>query len=196
MVPLLIVAVVLAVAAAAVATVSTIQASNAAAKNARLNAQLANQDAQSQAQVAERQARQADNAIGQERQALAFDVRNEQRRIDTLLASQRQAIGASGIEFTGSPLLVTVETAREEAIGLEALRFESRQRQQQLTEEAQLQRFQATELRSRGASHLQIGSFRARTIRQVGKLQAAGTALEGASSAASTYASGTGRGTA
>lgn len=183
-VPLLIVAVVLAVAAATVATISSIQASNAAAKNASLNARLANQDAQAQAQIAERQARQSENAIDQEQQALAFDVRNEERRIDALLASQRQAIGASGIEFVGSPLLVAVETAREEAIGLEAVRFESRQRQQQLREEGELQRFQATELRSRGASQLRIGSFRSRTIRQVGRVQAAGVALSGAADVA------------
>lgn len=194
MVPLVIVAVVLAVAAATVATISSIQASQAAARNAKLNAQLANQDAIAQAQVSERQARQSENAILQEQQALAFDLRNEQHRIDALLASQRQAIGASGIEMTGSPLLVTVETARQEALNLEALQFESQMRQQALRDEASLARFQATELRTRGTSQLAIGSFRARTIRQLGRLQAAGTALEGAASATSTAVSASGTG--
>ncbi|MCI0440044.1 MAG: hypothetical protein L0177_13085 [Chloroflexi bacterium] len=173
------------------ATISSIQASKAAERNTKLNARLANQDAIAQAQVVERQAQQSANAIQQEEQALAFDVRNEQRRIDALLAQQRQAIGASGFEFTGSPLLIAVETAREEAIGLEALRFQTRQRQQALRDEQRLQEFQATELRTRGVSQLKIGSFRARTIRQLGRVEAAGVALQGAASVTGTAATAT-----
>lgn len=194
MVPVAIVAV-LVIAAATVATISSIQSSKAAAQNAKLNAQLANQEAVAQAQVSERQARVSENALEQERRALAFDLRNEQRRIDALLAQQRQAIGASGVEFTGSPLLVAVETAREEALNLEALRFESAQRQQVLGDEALLQRFQANELRRRGLGQLAIGSFRARTIRQLGTLQAAGTALGGLAQGAQTYTAAQGSGT-
>lgn len=178
-VPVIIIAV-LAIAAATMATISSMQASKAAANNARLNAQLGNQEAQAQARVADRQAQQATNSLQQEQQALAFDLRNEQRRIDALLAQQRQVIGASGVEMVGSPLLVAVETAREEALNLEAMRWESQQRQQAFGDEAALQRFQANELRQRGVAQLSIGTFRARTIRQVGRLQAAGTALQGA----------------
>lgn len=192
MVPLAIIAVVAVLAAATVATMSSIQASKAAASNAQLNSQLGNQEAIAQARVAERQAQLSQNAVQQEQQALAFDLRNEQRRIDALLAQQRQVIGASGVELTGSPLLVTVETAREEALNLEAMRFESTQRQQQLGDEAQLSRFQANELRARGLGQLSIGQFRSRTLKQAGRMQAAGTALQGVASAASVYGSSTG----
>lgn len=194
MVPLVIVAV-LVIAAATVATVSSIQASNAAARTAKLNAQLGSQEAQAQAALAERQATVSENALETERRALAFDLRNEHRRIDALLAQQRQAIGASGVEYEGSPLLVAVETAREEALNLAAVRFESEQRQSALSDEALLQRFQANELRRRGYGQLAIGTFRARTIRQLGRVQAAGTALGGVAQGASTYSSALGTGT-
>lgn len=194
MVPLVIVAVLL-VAAATVATVSSIQASQAAAKNAQMNARLASNEAKAQAGIADREALASENLIEQERRALAFDVRNESRRIDALLAQQRQAIGASGVDFGGSPLLIAVETAREEALNLEAMRFASEQRQQALGDEAQLQRFQASELRNRGLAQLSIGRFRSRTIRSLGRVEAAGTALGGAAQAGQAVYAAQGTGT-
>ena len=48
-----------------------------------------------------------------ERQAAAFESKQQKRRAGALLARQRALIGASGVEMEGSPLLVAEDTAAE-----------------------------------------------------------------------------------
>lgn len=48
-----------------------------------------------------------------EEKAAAFESKQQKKRSKALLARQRSLIGASGVEFEGSPLLVAEDTATE-----------------------------------------------------------------------------------
>lgn len=182
------------IAAVVVATTVSIAAAqaqaNAAANAAKTNAKIANRDAEANARLADREAQVAANAATQEELSLGFDVENADRGKERLLSTQRALIGASGVEFSGSPLLVAIDTAREAELQIEAQKFESRLRQQELRDNAALSRFQATELRNTGRNALSVGRFQAQAARVAGNYGSLEAGVSGVSSGVSAYQTG------
>lgn len=57
------------------------------------------------------------------KQKAAFDETLHRERVKRILSSQRAAAGASGVEFTGSPLLAFEETVRAGELDALAIRY-------------------------------------------------------------------------
>jgi hypothetical protein len=178
-----------AVAVAAIGTAVSLAAAKsqaeAAATSAKANAKIAARDAEVEARLAERDAQVARNAATQEEQAMAFDTENARRGKERLLSTQRAVMGASGVEFGGSPLLVAIDTAREAELAIEADRFQSRLRQQELRDQAALSTFRAGELRATGRNYLSVGRFEAQAARNAGNWSALEAGIEGAANVTS-----------
>jgi hypothetical protein len=178
-----------AIAAVAIATTVSIASAqaqaSAAATAAKTNAKIAARDAEANARLAERDAQVARNAATQEELLLDFDVASATRGTERLLSTQRALIGASGVEFSGSPLLVAIDTAREAELQIEAQRFDSRLRQQELRDQAALSTFQAGELRATGRNALNVGRFQARAARVAGNYRSLEAGVQGAASGTS-----------
>jgi hypothetical protein len=178
-------AVAVAAAGTAVSVAGAQGQANAAARAARSNARIAQRDAETEARLAERDAQVAQYAATQEERALAFDVAQQNRAKARLLGTQEALIGASGVEFGGSPLLVAIETAQEAELQIESARFESRLRQQELRDSAALATFRGRELRDTGRNYLSVGRFEAAAARSAAKGRALEAGIEGATSATS-----------
>lgn len=159
---------------------SNIRQGAVAAKAAEFNAQQRQAQSEAEARLAERRAQQADNDALAEAQASAFDIENRGRAFRRQMAKRRAGIAASGIEPTGSPLLVAIDEAREAELDLEAMRLESENRQRGSRDEAAIERFQAEELRTSGRTARQLGGVRSRELRRQGVLMAVGKGISGA----------------
>ena len=96
---------VLVAASTAVSAVSTIQQGKAQRKAAEYNAQVNEQ-----------------NAIAAKNKA-KYDESIHRERIKRLLSSQKAAIGASGLNLSGSPLLATLDTAEKGELDALAIRY-------------------------------------------------------------------------
>jgi hypothetical protein len=175
----------LAAAGTAVSIAGAQAQADAAADAAKTNARIAARDAEANARLADREAQVARNAAVQEDLLLDFDVESSNRGMERLLSTQRALIGASGVEFGGSPLLVAIDTAREAELQIEAQRFDSRLRQQELRDQAALSTFQAAELRATGRHALSVGRFQAGAARSAGRWRSLELGLEGAAAATS-----------
>ncbi len=95
----------LAIAGGATAAYSTYQQQKTAQQQAKAEAAWHAYNAE----VSERQA-------AAEREATAFESKQQKRKAEQLLARQRSLIGASGVTFEGSPLLVAEDTAVQLAL--------------------------------------------------------------------------------
>jgi len=102
-----------------------------------------------QAKVYERQA-------VQEAQASAYEVARERRRQDMLQAAARAQVGASGVALQGSPTSVLAANAREGQLDIQAIRYGSQLRQNNLRAQAGISRFEGRQART--ASFIDAGS--------------------------------------
>lgn len=103
-----------------------------------------------QAEAAEFNAAVSEQEAKRARQAAAFEeqrVRDAARRV---AGAQRAAIGASGIGFEGSPLLVMAETAEEAEIDALAVRFSGSAAEARAKSQATLDRLEARQARTTG----------------------------------------------
>jgi hypothetical protein len=180
-VPLLVAGVVLAVAATAVSISSAQQQAKAGAAAAKANAQQAANEQETQAQMALRESQVAQNQAQQEQQLSAVEQDSQRRQAERLFAEQRAIIGASGMEFSGSPLLIAIESAQEAELSIAQGQWQSEQRQLALRDTASVRTFEAGEFRRGARNSLALGSFQAAQYRTAGRYATIQAGLQGAS---------------
>jgi hypothetical protein len=101
--------------------------------------------------------------------AAALEAQHQREASETFLARQRALIGASGVEFSGSPLAVLTETA------------------QRAEREAQIIEYGGQVLSAGRLSQSDLYGFAARNARRAGPIGAGSTLLTGVSNAGSIY---------
>lgn len=117
---------------AVVGAAGTLQAGAAQAEAAEFNARVSEQEAQ------------------RARQAAAFEEQRLRDAARRVAGAQRAAIGASGIGFEGSPLLVMADTAEEAELDALAIRFSGSTAEARAKSQAALDRLQARQARTAG----------------------------------------------
>lgn len=162
---------------------SASQQAKASAAAAKANAQLGAQEQETQAQLALREAQVAQNQAASEAQLRAVDADSERRQADRLFAEQRALIGASGLEFSGSPLLVAIESAQEAELQIAQGTWASEQRQLALRDTAEVRTFEAGEFRRGARNTLALGAFQAGQYRTAGRYATLSAGVQGASQA-------------
>lgn len=167
----------------AVSVAGQLSAAAQQAKAAQLNAQMTANENEARAQLSDREAVIAARESAQEALAIERDVETRRLEFSRLQGEQRAAIGASGIEFQGTPLLILAETAREAELDVQSMRQASEQRQLALRDQAALREFEAGELRRGAVNAKRVGKFEAGSIRQAGAFRALSTGISGVSSA-------------
>ena len=143
----------------------------------------------SSAQMAEREAQSLDFAAQAEREATKFDVARQQEQGTAFKAQQRAEIAGSGLEASGSPLLVLSETAKQIELDKLAIEHAGESRAHEAEDAARLSRWQASELRKGIPLRMELGRFQSRVSRQSGNLAATSTLISGGAKAASIYGS-------
>lgn len=184
--PISITAAVIALIGTAVSVAGSIRAGQAQAAAAKFNARQQAAQQESEARLAEREAQQSAQALQGEQDASAFDLATLERQFARRESTRLATVGASGVEPTGSPLLVAIDEGREAALTLEAERYQSGLRRHELADQGTLATFQASELRRQAPVALGIGRARAAQFRQEATLTAIGTGLTGVASAGRT----------
>lgn len=142
----------------------------------RFNARVARRNAEQDALLLERDASIADLDAEQERTARDFDVKTRRKIFSRIRARRRSQIGASGLEFSGSPLVVAADEAREMELDIAALEFVSEAREAALRDDAGLLRFHAEERRRGGRFAGSIGRLERRIIQRGLPVRLAGAA--------------------
>lgn len=188
------VAIIAAVIATAVSVAASIQAGNAQARAARFQGRQQQAQNEAQARLLQREAEQANQNSLAEQYAFALEQESRQKAFARQFGARRAAIGASGVEFSGSPLLVAVDEAREAELALQAEEFGSRTRQREFADAASISTFQAQEFRNAGTLAIAISRARASQIQTEAALTATAQGISGVSSAAGAYYQGTGGG--
>lgn len=167
-------------ASTAIQVISTQQQARVAGQVARRNASQAEADAEQQGLLIDREAA----AVETDRQRELFVLGTELQRFDEDVAQfqgqETAAIGASGFEFSGSPILIAMENARRAALGRANIIFQSEQRQRQLEDQTGLLRFQAGQVRRRGEAAPAIGAFEARNLQTAANVGSLAIGLSGA----------------
>ncbi|TGP27251.1 MULTISPECIES: hypothetical protein [unclassified Mesorhizobium] len=95
-----------------------------------------------QQQLANYQAKAYEQQAQADAQSAAFEQRQERRRQDLLEAQARAQAGASGVGIAGSPTEVLAANARQGQVDLNATRYSSKLRQNNLNTQAAISRFQ------------------------------------------------------
>lgn len=132
--------------------------------------------AQQQAQAAKFNQKVAKNAAIAQRQAAQIEEDNKRQEYAAILASQRSAIGGSGVMASeGSPLLVQIDSAEKAALNLSRIRYSGEVGAQAQESEAVIQGYYGKKALSRGYQ------------------QAGASLLRGAGTAAGGYGRGTSR---
>lgn len=155
-----------------------IRQGQSAAAEARFNARQKAAQSETEARLAERRAQVAENDVLAEQQALAFDVQTRRKEFARQFAKRRAAIGAAGLEYTGSSLLVAIDEARQAELDVEAMQWESERKQAGLSDEASMERFQAEELRKGIPVALGIGERTAKIAKEEAIYKAIALKLE------------------
>ncbi len=119
-------------AGAAVGAVSSVAAGQAQANAAAFNAEVAQQQAERERQIAERE---------------AADFRRQQSRV---LAASRARRAGAGVTFQGSPLLVNESTAAEIELSVQNILVGGETRASRLRQQAALERANASSARTGG----------------------------------------------
>ena len=88
-----------------------------------------------------------------EERAAAFESKQQKRRAEALLAKQRALIGASGVEMTGSPLLVAEDTAAQLAKEATNIRLTGQRRAQAYRSQSILDVSKASAAKSKAAGY-------------------------------------------
>ena len=159
---------------------SQLQQAQAAKAIARFNADVAGRQAEQQALLLERDARAAAQERLQEKEVSDFNISQRRRLFQRISARRRALVGASGVEFSGSQLLVAADEAREMELDIAALEFMSEREQASLQEVGDLALFQAAEARAGGDLAGDIASFQRRRINRELPLQLTASLLGGA----------------
>jgi hypothetical protein len=97
--------------------------------------------AQAQAQ-AEAQARAYEQQAQADSQAAGYEAQRERRQQELRAANARAQVGASGVAMAGSPTEVLVANAREGELDIQAIRYGSQIRQNNLRTQAEISRMQ------------------------------------------------------
>lgn len=172
------------IAVAVAGTAAAIQAQQQAARaQAAIVERNANQqaaDAEQQALLLDREAgslgvQRAQDALVLERNLALFD-----QQVEDFEAQEVANIGASGFEFSGSPIVIAMENARRNALNRANLVFGAELEDRRLADQTGLIQFRASEARRRGVALPAIGRFEAQNIRTAGRLQSLSTGLGGA----------------
>ena len=180
--PIVIMGAMLAVTAAgtAMSAIAANRAGKVAGDTAIVNSQLRAKELIAQAQMAEREAQQALFAADAERDATKWEVDRQQEQARAFQAQQRVDVAGSGLEATGSPLLVMAETARQLELDKLAIEHSGETRALQAIDDAKVLRYQAQALRDGVPLELSLGRYVARAHRQQGKLGATSSIIGGA----------------
>lgn len=115
--------VVLGAAGTAMSAVGAVQSGQSQSQMARYNAEMTRQTSEYNAQVARQGAEAARRNAETIRQAGEAEAARQRQKGSDLLAQQRAAYGAAGVEFEGSPLLVMQETAARAEQDALAIRY-------------------------------------------------------------------------
>lgn len=129
--------------------------------------------AEYQAQVDERNALIADQNRKHNLRTAEIAAEDKRRQNRRVLASMRAAYGASGIELAGSPLDVLEDTALEQELDVERIRFEGRVKYREGA-------IQMLGLRENAA----LSRSSAKSAKRAGYIKAAGSVLSGVGKAA------------
>lgn len=97
--------------------------------------------AQAQAQ-AEAQAKAYEQQAQADSQAAGYEAQRERRQQELRAANARAQVGASGVAMAGSPTEVLVANAREGELDIQAIRYGSQIRQNNLRTQAEISRMQ------------------------------------------------------
>ena len=141
-----------------------LQQAQAAKAIARFNADVQGRQATQEALLLERDARALAQERLQEKDVNDFNVSQRRRLFQRVSARRRAFVGASGVEFSGSQLLVAADEAREMELDIAALEFGSQRAQAELQEAQDLALFQAAEVRAGGDFAGEIAGFQRRRI--------------------------------
>jgi hypothetical protein len=182
--------VILAAAAAGTGALGALQGARVGGDTALSNAKLRARELTQQAMLSDRQAQVADYAAQAERDATKFDAARHEEASTAFKSQQRADVAGSGLEATGSPLLVMSETARQLELDEQAIRHAGETRARGMEDDARLLRYQAEQLRAGIPLTLDLGRYEKRGATQQGQLGAIKSILGGASSAMSAYGGG------
>lgn len=105
---------------------------------------------QQAAASADAQARAYEQQAVADQQAAAFEGQRERRRQELLQANARAQVGASGVALSGSPSEVLAANAREGELDIQAIRYSSQLRQNNLRTQADISRFQGKQAKTAG----------------------------------------------
>ncbi len=117
---------------AATTAIGALREGNAAQASAEAQAQIAEQQAQAQRNVAQ------------------FEVAQERRERRRALGQQVAQFGSQGTALTGQPIDLLADSAKQNELALQAIRFRSEIGAQNLENDAALKRFQGRQARSDG----------------------------------------------
>ena len=98
--------------------------------------------------MAEYQARAYEQQAQADSQAAGYEMQRERHRQDLLAASARAQAGASGVALQGSPTEVLAANARQGELDIQAIRYGSQLRQNQLRTQAGIARFEGRQART------------------------------------------------
>jgi hypothetical protein len=91
--------------------------------------------------MANYQAKAYEQQAAADQQASAYEASRERHKQELLQANARAQVGASGVALAGSPTEVLVANAREGELDLQAIRYGSQLRQNNLRTQAGISRF-------------------------------------------------------
>ena len=100
--------------------------------------------------MAEAQAQAIEQQREAEAKASAFEQMQERRRQELAAANARAQVGASGVGFEGSPSAVLAANAAQGQLDIEAIQYGSTLRQNSLTTQAGISRFQGKQAKQAG----------------------------------------------
>lgn len=99
-------------------------------------------EGQQQKQMADYQAKAYEQQAQADAQSSAFEAAQERKKQDLLQSQARAAAGASGVAIAGSPTEVLAANAKQNQLDIAAIRYGSQLRQNSLTTQADISRFQ------------------------------------------------------
>ena len=177
------------VASTAMSVMASKQAAGVQGETAVANSKLQQLELISQAQMAEREAQSLDYEAADIRATTAFDVTRQQEQGAAFTSQQRADVAASGLEASGSPLLVMSETAKQIELDKLAIEHGGEAEARRAEDAARMARYQAGELRKGIPLRLELGRYQAKAARASGNIQAASSIIGAGAKVASIYGS-------
>ena len=135
---------------AAFSTIATVVSIVATVASTALGAYQSYQQGQQNQALAKYNARVAENQALQARYAAQVKEEQHRARILRLAGTARAGVGASGIEESGSPLLVMADSLEQAELDAQRIRYGGEVSAQGLESEARLQRFMGRQAASAG----------------------------------------------